>query len=422
MNRRLLSAGLLLIVAVLSCSISFGIGENATQNNESAKNVILLIGDGMGFPQLTLARIEKSNENLSQYSSDNLSMDSMEQTGYVSTFSANSFVTDSAPAATAMATGEKTNNGVISEDKTAIPKKRDGNNLTTILELAEMDGLSTGLITTTRITHATPAAFYAHVDNRDNESEIASQLLKSGTDVILGGGQQYFVGRNHTDPTGKMGGRDDDRDLLEDSVSLGYTLVFNGTGLQKIDATKTDKLLGLFSSSHMQYELERISSGDKQPSLALMTQKAIEILSRNPKGFFLMIEGGRIDHAGHERNLSRIASDTLAFDDAVRSALDFASKKNDTLVIVTADHECGGLVLQPENLTDYEGGLLDPVFASGTVRTAGPRHDFITEMEEATHTAVDVPVMASGPGAEKVSHGKIDNTRIFEIMKEALSL
>jgi alkaline phosphatase len=135
-----------------------------------------------------------------------------------------------------------------------------------------------------------------------------------------------------------------------------------------------------------------------------------------------MVEGGRIDHAGHERNLSKIASDTIAFDEAVKSALDFASKKNDTLVIVTADHECGGLVLQPENLTDYEGGLLDPIFASGTVRTAGPRYDFITEMDEATHTAVDVPIMASGPGAEKVSHGKIDNTRIFEIMKEALGL
>lgn len=422
MNRRLLSAGLLLIVAVLSCSISFGIGENATQNDESAKNVILLIGDGMGFPQLTLARIEKANENLSQYSSEDLSMDGMEQTGYVSTFSANSFVTDSAPAATAMATGEKTNNGVISENKTAIPKKIDGSNITTILELAEKDGLSTGLITTTRITHATPAAFYAHVDNRDNESEIASQLLESGTDVILGGGQQYFVGRNHTDPSGKMGGRDDDRDLLADFTSQGYSLVFNGTGLQKIDTAKTDRLLGLFSSSHMQYELERASSKEKQPSLATMTQKAIEILSRNPKGFFLMVEGGRIDHAGHERNLSRIASDTLAFDDAVRSALDFASKKNDTLVIVTADHECGGLVLQPENLTDYEGGLLDPIFASGTVITAGPKYDFITEMDEATHTAVDVPIMASGPGAEKVSHGKIDNTRIFEIMKEALGL
>ncbi|HPS91214.1 MAG TPA: alkaline phosphatase [Methanothrix sp.] len=422
MNGRLLSAGLLLIVAVLSCLVSSGIGEDAAGNSESTKNVILLIGDGMGFPQLTLARIEKSNENLSEYASVNLSMDGMEQTGYVSTNSANSFVTDSAPAATAMATGEKTNNGVLSEDKTAIPKKRDGNNLTTILELAEKDGLSTGLITTTRITHATPAAFYAHVDNRDNESEIASQLLKSGTDVILGGGQQYFVGRNHTDPAGKMGGRDDDRDLLADFASQGYSLVFNRTGLEKLDAAKTGRILGLFSSSHMQYELDRISSEDKQPSLSSMTRKAIEILSRNPKGFFLMVEGGRIDHAGHERNLSKISSDTLAFDEAVKSALDFASKKNDTLVIVTADHECGGLVLQPENLTDYEGGLLDPIFASGTVRTAGPRHDFITEMEEATHTAVDVPIMASGPGAEKVSHGKIDNTRIFEIMKVALGL
>jgi alkaline phosphatase len=151
-----------------------------------------------------------------------------------------------------------------------------------------------------------------------------------------------------------------------------------------------------------------------------MTEKAIAILSKNPKGFFLMVEGGRIDHAGHERNLSKIVADTLAFDDAVKVALDFASLENSTLVIVTADHECGGLVLQPENLTVYESGSISPIFASGTTRVSGPRYDFITETEEATHTAVDVPVMASGPGAEKVSHGKLDNTQIFEIMKEAL--
>jgi alkaline phosphatase len=422
MNSRLLSAILLLTLAVFACLISFAVAETVTQERDSAKNVILLIGDGMGFPQLTLARIEKSNENLSEYASVDLFMDEMEQTGYVSTFSANSFVTDSAPAATAMATGQKTNNGVLSQDKTAITMKKDGNNLTTILELAEKEGLSTGLITTTRITHATPAAFYAHVDNRDNESEIADQLLKSGTDVILGGGLQYFIGGNHTDPTGKMGKRGDERDLLADFSSHGYVLVFNGTGLKEIDAAKTDRLLGLFSSSHMQYELERISSEEMQPSLALMTEKAIDILSRNPKGFFLMVEGGRIDHAGHERNLTKIVSDTLAFDEAAKVALDFASKNNDTLVITTADHECGGLVLQPENLTEYEGGLIDPIFASGTAKTPGPRYDFITEMQEATHTAEDVPIMASGPGAAKVSHGRMDNTEIFEIMREALGL
>jgi alkaline phosphatase len=114
-----------------------------------------------------------------------------------------------------------------------------------------------------------------------------------------------------------------------------------------------------------------------------------------------------------------MAADTLAFDEAVNASLNFASHDNQTLVIVTADHECGGLALQPENLEEYEAGSIDPIFASGTAKTPGPRYDFITEMQEATHTAVDVPIMASGPGAEKVSHGKLDNTQIFSIMKEA---
>ncbi|MFZ2472996.1 MAG: alkaline phosphatase [Methanothrix sp.] len=422
MKTKSFSAGLLLSLAIIACSLPFGIADDAAGANASAKDVILLIGDGMGFPQLTLARIEKAGENLSDYASTELFMDGMEQTGYVSTFSANSFVTDSAPAATAMATGHKTNNGVIGQDATAIPKKMDGKNLTTILEMAEKANLSTGLITTTRITHATPAAFYAHVDNRDNESEIADQLAKSNVEVILGGGLQYFVGKNDTDPTGKESKRNDDRNLLANFASNGYAFVYNGTAFQNIDAKKTEKLLGLFESSHLQYELERQSSPEKEPSLAEMTKKAMAILSQNPEGFFLMVEGGRIDHAGHERNLSKMVADTLAFDEAVKTALDFASKNNDTLVIVTADHECGGLVLQPENLVEYEGGVIDPIFASGTARTPGPRYDFITEMDEATHTAVDVPVMASGSGAEKVSHGKLDNTQIFEIMKEALGL
>ncbi|MGV8174716.1 MAG: alkaline phosphatase [Methanothrix sp.] len=424
MKKRSISIGLILFLAHICFIIPLGIGADAAEENESARNVILLIGDGMGFPQLTAARIDKAGENLSEYASVELFMDGMEQTGYVSTYSANAFVTDSAPASTAMATGNKTNNGVIGQDATAIQGIRDGSNLTTILEIAEIAGLSSGLITTTRITHATPAAFYAHVDNRDNESEIADQLLQSSVDVILGGGLQYFVGKNDTDPTGKAGRRDDERNLIDDFAALGYTNVHDGTSFERVDAQKTEKLLGLFESSHMQYELERRSSDDPDPSLAAMTEKAISILSNNPEGFFLMVEGGRIDHAGHERNLSKNLADTLAFDDAVKAALDFASRNNNTLVIVTADHECGGLVLQPEDLEKYEGsnGNINPVFASGTAKTQGPRYDFITEMEEATHTAVDVPIMASGPGAEKVSHGRLDNTEIFDIMKEAMGL
>lgn len=419
MSTKLLSMGLLLPLAIVCCLFSSGIADDTPVGNTTAKNVILLIGDGMGFPQLTLARIDKADANLSEYGSVELNMDGMQYSGYVSTFSANSFVTDSAPASTAMATGSKTNNGVIGQDRTAIQGKKDGKNLTTIVEMAEKAGLSTGLITTTRITHATPAAFYAHVDNRDNESEIADQLLHSDVDVILGGGLQYFVGKNDKDPLDRVSKREDDKDLLDDFSSLNYVIVHNGSAFENVDANETEKLLGLFDSSHMQYEVERRASENSEPGLASMTEKAISILSKNPRGFFLMVEGGRIDHAGHERNLSKIVTDTLAFDDAVKAALDFASLKNDTLVIVTADHECGGLVLQPENLTEYESGAIDPIFASGTARIMGPGYDFITEMEEATHTGVDVPVMASGPGAKKVSSGKLDNTQIFEIMKEA---
>jgi alkaline phosphatase len=172
----------------------------------------------------------------------------------------------------------------------------------------------------------------------------------------------------------------------------------------------------------MLYELQREASTEKEPSLAEMTVMATSILSKNPKGFFLMVEGGRIDHAGHERNQSHNVADTLAFDDAVKSALDFARQNNDTLVIVTADHECGGLVLQPENLQDYEDGLLDPLFASGMVHVTGQGYDLMIAADEATHTAVDVPIMASGPDGKLVSEGRLDNTQIFEIMREALDL
>lgn len=421
MNTKI-SLGLILALAAVACLVPTSMAQGVSDQNVSAKNVILLIGDGMGFPQLTLARIDKANENLTDYGLTKLFMDSMDQTGYVRTSSSNSFVTDSAPAATAMATGQKTNNGVLGEDATAIQYVRDGANLTTILEMAEKTGLSTGLVTTTRITHATPAAFYAHVDNRDNESEIADQLLNSNVEVMMGGGLQYFVDKNKSDPIGSKGKRTDGRDLLQEFQAKGYVFVYNESAFQRIYANNTEKLLGLFDSSHMLYERERELSPEKEPSVAEMTSKAISILSKNDKGFFLMVEGGRIDHACHARNLSNTIGDTLAFDDAVKTALDFASGRNDTLVIVTADHECGGLVLQPENLSSYEGGAINPIFASGTTKTPGPRYDFITEMEEATHTAVDVPIMASGPGAEKVSRGMLDNTQIFSIIKEALGL
>lgn len=417
MNTRSFSEGLLLSLAIIACLISSGVADEIAGESASAKNVILLIGDGMGFPHLTSARIEKADNNLTAYADTELYMDNMEHTGYVTTFSANSFVTDSAPAATSMATGQKTNNGVLSQDATA-HKGKDGKNLTTILEMAESANKSTGVVTTTRVTHATPAAFYAHVDNRDNESEIAYQLLVSNVEVAMGGGLKFFVGKNETDPLGGKSKRSDDRDLLVEFGKKGYAVVYNESALMALAANSTVKVLGLFDNDHMKYDLEREGSGE--PGVAEMTTKALEVLSKDEDGFFLMVEGGRIDHASHARNLSNNLGDTLAFDDAVKVALDFAAKNNDTLVMVTADHECGGLLLQPADPETYEASGVDPIFASGMI--ANPRSYNLTAGDEATHTAVDVPIMATGPCAEKVSQGKLDNTQIFEIMKEALGL
>ncbi len=405
--------------AIISLA-SLAADEIGAKANDSAKAVILMIGDGMGYSEITAARMEKAGMNLSVYNGTSLNLDHLDYNGYVSTYSSDSFITDSAPASTAMATGHKTNNGVISQDSTAITKKKDGKNLTTIAELAKKAGMSTGVVSTTRITHATPAAFYSHVNDRDNEAEIANQLVASGLDVALGGGLKFFVGKNQTTPTGGKSKRDDNRNLLNESIARGYTFVHNSTGFRAANASSTKMLLGLFDDDHMLYELQRVKAKDPEPSLANLTDKAIQILSKNPKGFFLMVEGGRIDHASHAMSYNDTIAETLAFDAAVKVALDYANSHNDTLVIVTADHETGGLSLGAKDPAKYQAGV-NPIFASGLIEIPGSKNNYTTTVE-ATHTAVDVPIMASGPSSEKVSRGRLDNTQIFEIMREALGL
>jgi alkaline phosphatase len=157
-----------------------------------------------------------------------------------------------------MATGYKTNNGVISQDSTAITKKKNGRNLTTILEQAEKAGMSTGVVSTTRITHATPAAFYSHVNDRDNEAEIANQLVSSGLDVALGGGSKFFIGKNQTTPTGGKSKRDDNRNLLNESIAKGYTFVYNATGFKAVNPSSTKMLLVHHNASFKSYIRTRI--------------------------------------------------------------------------------------------------------------------------------------------------------------------
>ncbi len=313
------------------------------------RNIILLIGDGMGPGQLTAAEIENGDDQLALMGLPYMSM--------VSTNSYSYYVTDSAASATALATGFKTKNGVISIGP-------NGETLISVVEVAEENELSTGIVSNTRVTHATPAAFMSHVNNRNQESLIAEQVLSSGVDVILGGGSSYFAS---LDPQG-----------------AGYTVVETIGELMDIES---GKVLGLFSLDYMSYEHER--DPDIEPSLAEMTRKSIELLSSDPEGFFLMIEGGRIDHASHDNDFETTISEVCAFDLAVLEALEFASMRNDTLVIVTADHETGGLLIT--------GGYL-----GGT-----PSYSWISD----DHTGSMVPVFAYGPMAEAIL-GFTDNTDI----------
>lgn len=299
------------------------------------KNVILLIGDGLGIGQLTAAEVMNGEDDLVQTS--------LPYTTLVTTHSESNYVTDSAASATALATGFKTRNGMVG-------MASDREYLFTVLEDAEHLGKATGVVTTTRVTHATPASFFAHVIDRGKEEIIAGQLLESGVDVALGGGNTYFEDLNPEE--------------------AGYTIVYDADSLDLVDS---GMVLGLFSEGYMNYESARPGSG--QPSLTDMTNKALDILSEDEDGFFLMIEGGRIDHASHANDFDNAVTETLVFDEAVLVALEYASNRDDTLVIVTSDHETGGISIvggyqsgggmQLEWISDDHIGSLVPVYAYG---------------------------------------------------------
>lgn len=318
------------------------------------RNVILLIGDGMGIGQLTAAEVMNGELDLAITSLPYMSL--------VTTHSSSNYVTDSAASATALATGFKTRNGMISVTA-------DGDDLFTVLEDAEAVGKATGVVTTTRVTHATPACFVAHVNSRGSEYAIAEQLLSSGVDVALGGGLDYFTGL--------------------DTSGSGYMVVYDST---EMDAVDSGKVLGLFSYGYMSYESAR--GNNDQPSLTEMTEKSLELLSSDPDGFFLMVEGGRIDHASHANDFDNTVSETLEFDNAVLKALEFASGRNDTLILVTADHETGGLSI----VGGYQSG-------------GGMQVEWVTD----EHVGSQVPVYAYGPRASEVI-GFSDNTDIGEFL------
>ncbi|GLB58154.1 alkaline phosphatase [Cytobacillus sp. NCCP-133] len=276
-----------------------------------------MIGDGMGVGQIEIARKLQYGKN------GHLFLESLPHTAFVHTESANNLVTDSAAGGTALAIGKKTNNGSIGVTP-------DGKEADSILDLFKNNGKKAGVISTNTITDATPAAFTASVSNRwTGQEEIARQQLSNQVDVLMGGGRAYFTPK-------KQNGRD----LIKDAIHKGYTYASNR---EELLHAKGSKLLGLFNDGYMNFKLDRPLTGSKEPSLKEMTKKAISVLSKEKKGFFLMAEGARIDHASHAGDITSIWKETIEFDEAVKYAVEWAKKDGKTLVIVAADHETMGL-------------------------------------------------------------------------------
>jgi alkaline phosphatase len=345
-------------------------------SDKEVRNVILCIGDGMSSGQIALASTKVGAK---------LHIERMPVTGLVQTRSANSRVTDSAAAGTALATGVKTKNGMIGTAP-------NGQAYRSILELAKAAGMATGLVATSTITHATPASFGAHVKSRSSENAIAGQLLANRVNVLLGGGRKFFLPRSN-----RNSARKDNRDLIAEATHAGYVYV---TSEQELRSTQHPYVLGLF-------QLEALTTAPPEPSLSTLTREAIRVLeqagraSANSKsGFFLMIEGSQIDSACHEHNARRAIRQTLLFDQAVQAAIDFALQGGHTLVIVTADHETGGLSLSGADDKNPERRV---------------------HWSSWGHTGSPVPIGALGPGAAMFA-GTQDNTNIPSKIAQLLNI
>jgi alkaline phosphatase len=317
-----------LVAAVIA--VNFALFSNAIAA-EKAKNVIILIADGCSSEQYTFAR---------WYKGEALSLDAI-QVGGVRTYIADSVVADSAPAASAMATGVRTSDKFISvgpHDKTlpCVPTPNADiqyKPMATVLEGAKLLKKVTGVVSTSRVSHATPAAFVSHSASRNLEQDIMEQAVYQNIDVVFGGGKGLML------PKDADGKRPDGENLMSVIQDRGYQFVETREGMAHV---KYGKVFGLFSDSHLDAEIDRARNHPSQPTLREMTEKAIEILSQDKHGFFLMVEGSQIDWACHANDPAYLLGDMLAYDQAVEAALDFAKKDGRTLLIALSDHNTGG--------------------------------------------------------------------------------
>ena len=439
-----------------------------------AKNVIFFLGDGMGPTTVTAARIMRYGED------GLLHFERIERTARIKTYAYDAQTTDSSPSMSSYMTGEKMKNEVMSMDWEAnavLPAKDAHGNPTvnrcppgvgkavpTLLELAKARGLAVGSVTTTELTHATPGATYAHVCHRQAQYEIARQAvpggegynaaLGDGVDVLMGGGRHHFTPwAEKTNPKG----RDDGRDLLAEFRARGYTVAT--TKDEMAAAQRGRKFVGIYnSSSHLEYEIERQAVPPKgeaatQPTLAAMALKAIDLLSDRPQGFFLMVEGGRIDHGLHSTNAKRALTETVAFDDAFQAVLERMQQLDpglkETLIVLTADHDHtasfqgwgkrGNPVLDivrsyrdGEPARDADGKTYTAiVFGNGpnrppvraeldsaTVMANDYKQETGVRLAGETHGGGDVKLYAVGAGSAAFK-GTMENTRVFTLIRAA---
>ncbi|MBK8837922.1 MAG: alkaline phosphatase [Hyphomonadaceae bacterium] len=458
----------------------------AERNPAHAKNVILFIGDGMGISTITAARIYAGQMKGLDGESYQLAMEKLPYSAFSKTYTHDSQVADSAPTAVAMTTGVKSYNGTLGVTQAASIKdcasaKTSGT--TSLWEIAEDAGMATGVISTARITHATPAATYAETTERDWESDkdvsdagkaagcvdIASQLLAwqgkygNGFDVILGGGRTNFLPATMTDPEypNEKGVRLDGRNLVDEWQAAGpnRTAVIDRAGFNAFNWNSDGQIFGLFEPSHMQYELDRAKDGKGEPSIAEMTRAAITRLSRNPNGYVMMVEGGRVDHGLHAGDAQRALGDAAALDEAIAAAV-AATDPKETLIVVTADHSHTliiqgypdrgnpilGLVKEGGKLTTARDGkpytTLSFANGPGSVCTKQPDDKYQCDRKDLTnvdttalgflqqsliplgsetHGGEDVAIFAGGPGANLFS-GTVEENEIFHVMARSLGL
>lgn len=470
-------------------------------NNGRAKNVILFVGDGMGVSTVTAARILEGQLKGKPGEENRLSFETFQNMALAKTYSWDQQTSDSAPTMTAMVTGFKAREGMLSVNHLTARGECDAakisaNQLTTILELAADAGKSTGIVSTARLTHATPAALYAHTSVRDWEADsnqpapcqaaaaagtgvkdVARQLIevsptvRQSLKVAIGGGRTYFLPKTQADGVTKVfdpeyvttqGRRNDKRNLTTEWLSTRgpqSAYAWNKAQFNAINPANTSHLLGLFEPSHVQYEADKAKDGAGEPTLTEMTEKALQIVSRDKRGFFLHVEGGRIDHAHHAGNAKRALIETIEFSNAIRKTVDMlkaSGELDDTLIIVTADHshvftiagypsrgnDILGLVREVPavdgaplaNSTDangmpyttlgyqngpgYRGGARPNLTAVNTTDL-----EFLQEaaipMGSETHAGEDVAIYATGPRANLV-RGSMEQNWVFHVMREAM--